>query len=466
MLRRVLIANRGEIAVRIIRACEALGIETVAALSQADLGSLPAQLADRTICIGPGAAAQSYLSIPAIITAALGADCDAVHPGYGFLAESPQLAQACLDNGLIFVGPSPLHIRCMGNKLEARAIAKECDVPTLPGSECVRDADEAAVIAARIGYPVMLKAAAGGGGRGMKIVNDSADMPSLFTAAATEARAAFGDDTVYLERYIAQARHIEVQLLGDRHGNIIHLGERDCSLQRRHQKLIEEAPAPGIPETLRARIREAALALGRRMAYENAGTVEFIVDQATASFFFLEMNTRIQVEHPVTEAIAGIDLVEAQLRIASGEPLWLSQADIVLRGHAIECRVNAETPWRGFQPSPGRLTRWNPPTGPNVRLDTHCFAGYEIPVFYDSLLAKLIVYGADRSEALRRMQRALDRFDVAGVDTTLPFLRRAIAHDEFSSGRVNTLLAEAIIVEMTRVSAAGAVDRARAFSQD
>jgi acetyl-CoA carboxylase biotin carboxylase subunit len=312
----------------------------------------------------------------------------------------------------------------------------------------VRDGEEAAGLADRIGYPVMLKAAAGGGGRGMKIVTRREDIGTMFSSAAGEARAAFGDDTLYLERYIANARHIEVQILGDKFGNLIHLGERDCSLQRRHQKVVEEAPAPVLKEARRNEIREAAVKLGRGIGYENAGTVEFIVDQDTQDFFFLEMNTRIQVEHPVTESITGIDLVEEQFRVAGGEKLRFKQSDIVFRGHAIECRINAEVPEQGFRPSPGRITEWQPPVGPNIRLDSHCYDGYVVPVFYDSLLGKLIVYGSDRNEAIERMSRALALFSVEGVGTTLPFLRFALGHPDFVAGRVSTALVDRMIAEM------------------
>jgi acetyl-CoA carboxylase biotin carboxylase subunit len=445
---RVLIANRGEIAVRIIRACESLGIETVLAASEADRDSLPARLADRTVCIGPAQSSQSYLNINALVMAAKETSADALHPGYGFLAESAELARACRSESITFVGPQPDQIAQMGNKLQARALARDAGVPMLPGSEQVRNADDAAAVADRIGYPVMLKAAAGGGGRGMKIVSRREDIAPMFSSAAAEARAAFGDDSLYLERYIAQARHIEVQVLGDAYGNVIHLGERDCSLQRRHQKVVEEAPAPLLTKSLRDQICAAAVKLAAGIAYENAGTVEFILDQQTQQFFFLEMNTRIQVEHPVTEAITGIDLVQEQFRIAAGERLRFKQSDIVLRGHAVECRINAEVPEQGFRPSPGRITTWQPPEGPNIRLDTHCHADYVVPVFYDSMLAKLIVYGSDRNEAIERMRRALARFSVEGVGTTLPFLLFAMAHPDFTSGRVSTTLVDRMIAEM------------------
>jgi acetyl-CoA carboxylase biotin carboxylase subunit len=447
-LSRVLIANRGEIAVRIIRACQGLGIETVLAASEADRDSLPARIADRTVCIGPANTTDSYLNVKAIVAAALGTGSDALHPGYGFLAESPELAEACAAQGITFVGPRPEQIRQMGNKLQARSLARQYGLPILPGSEKVHSYAEAAKIAERIGLPVMMKAAAGGGGRGMKIVTDYGDMQQMFGSASAEARAAFGDDTLYLERFIPNARHIEVQVLGDRFGNVIHLGERDCSLQRRHQKLVEESPAPAITEALRAQIRQAGVTLARNIRYENAGTVEFIVDQDTETFYFLEMNTRIQVEHPVSEMITGIDLVQEQFRVARGESLRYSQADVNFRGHAIECRINAELPAEGFRPSPGRIEEWHPPEGPNIRLDTHCYAGYTVPMYYDSMLAKLIVYGSDRAEALERMRRALEQFSVSGVGTTLTFLHFVMGHPDFAAGSVNTNLVEKLIQEM------------------
>ena len=447
-IRRVLIANRGEIALRIIHAAQALGMETVLATSQADRDSLPARMADRALCIGPAQTSESYLKIDALLTAALESGCDALHPGYGFLAESEQLAEACAREGIIFVGPTPDQILRMGNKLEARALARQAGVPMLPGSEKVKDFEQAMTIADGIGYPVMLKAAAGGGGRGMKIVPRREDMQRLFAAASGESRAAFGDDTLYLERYISNARHVEVQILGDSHGHVIHLGERDCSLQRRHQKVVEESPAPLLSEALRQSIRDAALKLGRGIAYQNAGTVEFIVDGDIGEFYFLEMNTRIQVEHPVSEMVSGIDLVQEQFRVAAGEVLRFAQEDVVLRGHAIECRINAEVPSEGFRPSPGLITVWQPPQGPNIRLDSHCHAGYRVPIYYDSMLAKLIVYGSDRNEAIQRMRSALARFQVDGIGTTLPFLRYAMAHEDFVAGRVNTALVEKMINEM------------------
>jgi acetyl-CoA carboxylase biotin carboxylase subunit len=445
---RVLIANRGEIAVRIIHACRALGIDTVLAASDADRESAPARIAGRTVCIGPAPAINSYLNINAIIAAALGTDSDAVHPGYGFLAESPQLAEACAAEGLTFVGPTTAQIRQMGNKLQARALARACDIPVLSGSQEVRTAGEAAAVADRIGFPLMLKAAAGGGGRGMKVVADRRDLDEMFSSAMAEARSAFGDDTLYLERFIANARHIEVQVLGDRFGNIIHLGERDCSLQRRHQKIVEEAPAPGTSSALQQAIRDGAVRLGRKVGYENAGTVEFLVDRDADAFFFLEMNTRIQVEHPVTEMITGIDLVQEQLRIARGERLRFAQSDVIFRGHAIECRVNAESPEQDFRPHPGQIALWYPPAGPNIRLDTHCYSGYAVPMFYDSLVGKLIVYGSTRPEAIERMRYALEQFVIVGIPTTLPFLKFVMTHAGFVSGNINTRLVEELTLEM------------------
>ncbi len=439
-LQRVLVANRGEIALRIIRSCHALGLETVLAASTVDRDSLPARTAGRVVCIGPGEASKSYLSIPALIATAQGTGCDALHPGYGFLSESEDLAQACADHGIAFIGPTPTQILAMGNKLQARKLAVERGLPILAGSARVASVDDALRAAARVGYPVMLKAAAGGGGRGMKIAEDAAVLPALFTAASNEARAAFGDETLYLERYVRNARHVEVQVLGDGRGHVIHLGERDCSVQRRHQKLVEESPAPHLPQALRASIHAAALALTSSMNYRSAGTVEFLVDADAGEFFFLEMNTRIQVEHPVTEMVTGIDLVEQQLRIAAGEGLRLSQGDVSWRGHAIECRVNAEDPDRNFFPSPGHITTWDAPQGEGIRLDSHCEAGYRVPPHYDSLLGKLIVHGASREDALARMRRALAAFRIEGVRTTVPFLQRVVDDEAFASGRVSTRL--------------------------
>ena len=442
---RVLIANRGEIAVRIIRACQGLGIDTVLAASEADTDSLAARLAGRTVCIGPASASQSYLNAQLLVQAALLTGCDALHPGYGFLAESAQLCRLCVDQGIAFVGPKAEQIEQMGNKIRARVLAADMGLPTLTGSTRVQTPQEAAAIAQQVGLPMMIKAAAGGGGRGMKIVQHEADMAPMFTAAANEALAAFGDGTLYLERYIANARHVEVQVLADQHGHVIHLGERDCSLQRRHQKLVEEAPAPFLSQSLRQQILDAAVRLAQGFGYENAGTVEFIVDQDAQAFYFLEMNTRIQVEHPVTEMVTGMDLVQEQLRVARGEPLRWSQADVVVRGHAMECRINAEDVAQGFRPSPGLITEWSPPAGPHIRLDSHCHAGYRVPIFYDSMIGKLIVYGMDREDARQRMSRALDLFKVSGVATTIGLQKFLINQERFIQGRMNTMLVAEVL---------------------
>jgi acetyl-CoA carboxylase biotin carboxylase subunit len=435
---RVLVANRGEIAVRIIRACQNLGIETVAAVSEVDRESLPAKIATRAICVGPPRSSDSYLKADALVAAAQGTGCDALHPGYGFLSERAELAQACADNKITFIGPSADNITKMGDKLEARKIASACGVPTVPGSDHAKNPREAAALAERIGYPVLLKASAGGGGRGIKLVWNAADIQSTFSTAAAEARAAFGNDTLYMERYIGNARHIEVQILGDLSGKVVHLGERDCSLQRRHQKIVEEAPAYAVSKEVRVKICDAAAVLARSIGYRNAGTVEFIFDNDTSAFFFLEMNTRIQVEHPVTEMITGVDLVAQQLRIARGETLPFAQSDVGFSGHAIECRINAESPRHGFRPCPGRITEWRAPQGSGIRVDSHCYSGYFVPPFYDSLLAKLIVHGEDRNQATARMKQALASFKIQGIDTGIPFLQTVVNDDDYRAGQVNT----------------------------
>ena len=440
---------------RVLRACQQMGIETVLATSAADRESLPAREADRSICIGPAISAQSYLNVNFIVEAAIGCGADAVHPGYGFLSESPALSQACADAGLTFIGPKPSQIKDMGNKIEARKQAKAFGLPMLPGSEKVHSHQEASEVARRIGFPVMLKAAAGGGGRGMKIVTGATQLEGLFRSASAEAKAAFGDDSLYLERYIANARHVEVQVLGDQFGHVIHLGERDCSLQRRHQKLVEESPAPNIAEPLREAIRQAGVMLARSIGYENAGTVEFIYDEDEKKFYFLEMNTRIQVEHPVSEMVTGIDLVQEQIRVARGERLRFRQEDIVFRGHAVECRINAEVPHENFRPSPGRITQWLPPQGPNIRVDSHCYSGYAVPPYYDSMIGKLIVYGTDRTEALDRMGHALAQFKVVGIETTLAFLKGVMANPDFRAGRVSTSLVGRMLEENSFCTAVG-----------
>ncbi|MBI4527431.1 MAG: acetyl-CoA carboxylase biotin carboxylase subunit [Deltaproteobacteria bacterium] len=440
---RVLVANRGEIAVRVIRACQALGLESVVAVSDADRDTLAARMATRAVCIGPARPAESYLKVEAIIAAALGTRCDAVHPGYGFLAEHPGIVEACEKHGLTFIGPRLESVREMGNKLLARKIAASHGIPVVPGSQKVQALDGALRAAEELGFPILIKAAGGGGGRGMKIVSDPGDLRHALETGAAEARIAFGDEALYIERYVANARHIEVQVLGDKFGNVVHLGERDCSLQRRYQKVIEESPAYSITQALRERICETAATLARKMEYENAGTVEFLVDQDTGAFYFLEMNTRIQVEHPVTEMVTGIDLVKEQIRVADGRRLGFTQGEVRFSGHAIECRINAESARHGFRPSPGPMIEWSPPEGPGVRVDTHCFPGYLVPPFYDSLLAKLLTHGASRQEAVERMHQALATFRVTGVETNIPFLRYLLNQRGYETGDVNTRWLEA-----------------------
>jgi len=441
---RVFIANRGEIAVRVIRGCKALLIDTVLGVSSADKETMGARLADRVVCIGPARSSDSYLNREGIITTALATGCDAVHPGYGFLSEDAEFARLCQENGLIFVGPTPENIRRMGNKLEARALAKKFNVPLAEGSARLYSSDEALETAEQVGYPILLKAAAGGGGRGIRVVDAPDKLKAAFEGASAEAAAAFGDGAMFMERYIGNARHVEVQILADNHGNVIHLGERDCSLQRRYQKMVEESPAPGLTDQLRKQIHESAVTLAKNIGYLSAGTVEFIVDMDRSQFYFLEMNTRVQVEHPVTEAVTGVDIVAQQLRIAAGEKLEINQGEVKVEGHSIECRINAEAPLRGFQPSPGRISRWQPPSGPGVRLDSHGFEGYFMPPYYDSLLGKLIVHGKDRQDALAIMERALAGFEIQGVDTTIPFLQYVIVSNDFVSGQFNTRWLEKI----------------------
>jgi acetyl-CoA carboxylase biotin carboxylase subunit len=437
-IKRVLIANRGEIAVRIIKACKELGIETVVVVSEADKDSLPARMADRAICIGPPRPIDSYLNIDALIYAARGTNCDAIHPGYGFLAEQPELAEACIKYGIIFIGPSPENLRQMGDKLLARKIVRDFGIPIIPGSEKINNFEEALRKCEEMKFPVLLKASAGGGGRGIKIVNNMEELKIAFDKAAAEAKAAFGDETLYIEHYITNARHIEVQVIADHFGNVIHVGERDCSLQRRYQKIIEEAPAPSISSEIREAIRNAGVTIAKKMNYRSVGTVEFIFDQDEKKFYFLEMNTRIQVEHPVTEMISGIDLVKEQIKIASDHPLCLSQSDVTLQGHAIECRINAESPKEGFQPFPGRITEWLLPNENGIRIDTHCYKGYFVPPFYDSLIAKVITSGKNRGEAIKRMKKALESFVIKGIETTIPFLKYILNHRDFIECKINT----------------------------
>lgn len=441
MISKVLIANRGEIALRVIRTCKERGIKTVLVYSTADKDSLPVSLADQSICIGPPESKDSYLNIPSLLAAIEVTDSDAVHPGYGFLAENTEFAEICENYGVSFIGPPSSVIRLMGNKIEARSLVKKIKVPTLPGSEGpVTDEEEGLSISKKIGFPVIIKAAAGGGGRGMKIVHSAATFINAFLTAQTEALAAFGLPDVYVEKYFENARHVEVQILADGQGNTFHLGDRDCSLQRRHQKLLEEAMAPGIPSRVRKKIHKAALDVSKAVGYRNAGTVEFLY-VPDGSFFFLEMNTRIQVEHPVTEMVVGIDLVKEQIKIAEGESLKLKQSDIKFRGHAIECRINAEDP-DNFMPSPGLIKKLYFPGGYGVRVDSAVLNGYIIPAVYDSLIAKVIVWGEDRMEAIARMRRSLDEMVIEGVKTTVPIHQRILDDADFIDGNLNTRFIE------------------------
>jgi acetyl-CoA carboxylase biotin carboxylase subunit len=440
MFRKVLVANRGEIALRVIRACRELGVGTVAVYSEADRESLHVRFADDDVCIGPPPGRQSYLRIPALIAAAEMTGADAIHPGYGFLAENAEFSDTCRASNLTFIGPSGDQIRAMGDKASARRLAAEAGVPTVPGSPGImKDPEEALRVAEGIGFPVIIKATAGGGGKGMRIARDAEEFGQLFSLAQNEALSAFGNGDVYVEKFLARPRHVEIQVLGDTHGRVIHLGERDCSVQRRHQKLIEESPSPALTPELRARMGDAAVRLSEAIGYVGAGTVEFLLDE-DGSFYFMEMNTRIQVEHPVTEMVTGHDLVKEQIRVAAGLPLSIDE--VHLQGHSIEVRINAEDPYRNFQPSPGVITAYHPPGGPGVRVDTHVYAGYTVPPYYDSLLAKLIVHGRDRAEALARMGLALDTFILEGVTTTIPFLARVIRHPDFVAGNVDTKFLE------------------------
>ena len=442
MFKKVLIANRGEIALRVIRACRELGIATVAVYSEADRESLHVRFADDDVCIGRAPSRESYLSIPRIIAAAEITGADAIHPGYGFLAENAEFAEIVQASGLTFIGPTAEQIRQMGDKATARRLAREQGVPTVPGSPGpVETVEEALAFAEGIGFPVIIKAAAGGGGKGMRVAADHESFAQAFTLARQEALAAFNSDQVYLEKYLARPRHVEIQVMGDQHGRVLHLCERDCSVQRRHQKLIEEAPSPALTQELRDQMGTAAVQLASAIGYVGAGTIEFLLDE-DGSYYFMEMNTRIQVEHPVTEMVTSYDLVKEQIRVAAGEKLRLKLVGNRLRGHAIECRVNAEDPARNFQPSPGLITAYHPPGGPGVRVDTHIYAGYQVPPYYDSLLAKVIVHGNTRAEALARMRQALDSFIIEGITTTIPFLGRVMRHPDFVAGRVDTKFLE------------------------
>ena len=436
MFRKVLIANRGEIALRVVQACRELGVQTVAVYSTADRESLHVVYADEEVCIGPPPSTESYLNVSSLIAAAEITGADAIHPGYGFLSENAHFAEVLRDCRISWIGPPPEVIRLMGDKAQARETARRAGVPVLPGSrEPLVDAEEAARLAADVGYPVILKAAAGGGGRGMRIVEHPDQLEAQLATASEEAAKAFGDGSVYLEKYLTGPRHIEFQVFGDQHGNVIHLGERECSIQRRHQKLIEEAPSPALTPELRERMGDAAVRLCREVGYENAGTIEFLLDE-DGRFYFMEMNTRIQVEHPVTEMVTGVDLVKLQLKVASGDELGISNG-LKARGHAIECRVNAEDP-ETFRPSPGRLTTFHLPGGPGVRVDTHGYEDYVIPPYYDSLVAKVITHGSDREEAAVRMLRALDFFVVEGIRTSIPLHKEILQDPEFRAGRLTT----------------------------
>ena len=443
MIRKVLIANRGEIALRVLRACRELGIPAVVAYSEADRESLPVRLADEAICIGPAPAERSYNHIPAIISAAIVTGCDALHPGYGFLAENALLAEICEECGITFIGPRPQTLRALGDKAEARRLMQRAGLPIVPGSEApVRDASEARRIARKLGYPVLVKAAAGGGGRGMRIVREERELATALQVAQQEAQAAFGDPSVYLERYLERPRHVEVQILADQHGNIFAVGERDCSIQRRYQKLIEEAPAPDLPAKVRDALHEAAVRGARAVGYVGAGTFEFLVDRE-GRFYFTEANARLQVEHPVTEAVTGLDLVQWQLAIAAGERLELRERDRAPRGHAIEVRVTAEDPDRDFAPCPGRIEQLIWPGGPGIRVDSHAYAGYVVPPHYDSLLGKVIAWGLDRAQAIERLDRALRETVISGMPTPIPLLRRILQHPDFRASRhTTTFLAE------------------------
>ena len=453
MFRRILIANRGEIAVRILRACREMGIEPVAVYSDVDRRALHVRQADLCEYLGPAQASESYLNIPRILEAARRSGAEAVHPGYGFLSENPSFARACREAGIVFIGPSPESMEMLGSKTRARQKMKEANVAIVPGTaSALTSTAEALALAESIGYPVMLKAAAGGGGKGMRLVASSRELPSAMEAAMSEALRAFGDSEVYLEKFIENPRHVEMQIFGDTHGNVVYLGERECSVQRRHQKVLEEAPCSWIGPAMRRRMGEVAAQAARSAHYCNAGTIEFLVD-AAGNFYFLEMNTRLQVEHPVTELVTGIDLVQLQIRIAAGEPLPFTQQDITLRGHAIELRVYAEDPDHNFFPSPGRITRLIEPSGPGIRLDSGVYESWEVPLDYDPLLAKLIAYGEDRPQVLARLGRALGEYRIGGIQTNLALFRRILGHPAFQAGAIDTGFLDRLLRETPAVSA-------------
>jgi len=448
MFKKILIANRGEIALRVIRACRELGVGTVAVHSTADSESLHVRFADESICIGPPAAKESYLNIPALLSAAEVTGADAIHPGYGFLSENAEFAEVCMACGVHFIGPRPQMIKLMGNKVRAREAMSKAGLPLLPGSKGVlTNAEEAEKLASEIGFPIILKAAAGGGGRGMKIVREKGAVRQAFVTASAEAAAAFGNGDMYLERYVEKPRHIEMQIVADEHGHIVHLGERECSVQRRHQKLIEESPSPAMTPALREKMGKVALEAMREIAYNNVGTIEFLLDER-GEFYFMEMNTRIQVEHPVTEQVTGVDLVRTQILLASGEPLWFEQKDVKLSGHAIELRINAEDPVT-FAPSPGLITAYNAPGGLGVRVDGMAYEQYKVLPNYDSLIAKLIVFAEDRPRAIARARRALGEYVVEGIRTNIPFHKALIAHEDFVKGEYDTRIVERLLAAQT-----------------
>ncbi|MEX1148352.1 MAG: acetyl-CoA carboxylase biotin carboxylase subunit [Sphingomonadales bacterium] len=443
MFEKILIANRGEIALRIHRACKEMGIKTVAVHSTADEDAMHVRLADESVCIGPPSSTESYLNIPAIISAAEITNAEAIHPGYGFLSENARFADIVADHNLTFIGPTAEHIRLMGDKIQAKETVKALGIPVVPGSDgAVTDPDEAIRTAASIGYPVLVKASSGGGGRGMKVVRSESELAAALSSARSEAKAAFGDDVVYMEKYLGHPRHIEFQILADSHGNVVHLGERDCSLQRRHQKVLEEAPSPALNATERARMGEVVTSAIRKLGYLGAGTIEFLYEDG--QFYFIEMNTRLQVEHPVTEMITGFDLVREQIRIANGAPLSFTQDEFRPYGHAIECRINAENP-ETFAPSPGKVTDYHTPGGLDVRVDSALYAGYRIPPYYDSLISKLIVHGKTRNECLMRLRRALEEYVIEGVETTIPLHEKLIEDQDFVNGNYDIHFLEAFL---------------------
>ncbi|MBF8276575.1 MAG: accC [Candidatus Brocadiaceae bacterium] len=445
MFSRIMVANRGEIALRIIRACREMGIETVAVCSKADKNARYLAQADIRVCIGPAEADGSYLNIPSIISAAEITDIEAIHPGYGFLSEVGHFAEVCESSNIVFIGPKAETLMKLGNKTEARKLAIESKVPVVPGSESViKSQQEALDVAHKIGYPVIIKASAGGGGRGMRVAHNDISLVNSLAVAQREAGAAFKDPSIYIEKYVENTRHVEVQIFGDNYGNIIHLGERDCTLQRRHQKIIEESPSPGISERLREEMCKSAIKIARAVNYKNAGTVEFLVDRE-GNYYFIEVNTRLQVEHPVTEMVTGIDLVKQQIKVAYGERLNLKQKKVQMQGVSIECRIYAEDPYNGFRPQPGKITEYNAPGGRGVRVDSHVHAGYEVSPYYDSLISKLIVYQKTREDAIACMKRALREYTIEGIKTTIPLNLELISHPQFATGNINTNFVEGLL---------------------